>query len=139
MVIDIGFDVWKNFPTELSHTVLLNQARCLRSGRQGCSQFLVSPVSVCVYVCLSGFWYPLIKWPIMGGFQSLGCLWKCLDKTFQYIMLKFLKSHHLSKQDPVKFLKITFTNFRRNFALSFCYPLIKQKKIIYIVSVGCIY
>ena len=54
----------------------------------------------------------------MDGFQSLRCLWKHLDKTLQSIMLKFLKTKNLTKKDPVKFLKITFANFRRDFALS---------------------
>ena len=30
--------------------------------------------------------YPLIKWPIMDGFQSLRCLWKRLNKLVQSIM-----------------------------------------------------
>ena len=33
-----------------------------------------------------------IKWPIMDGFQILRCLWKCLDKTLQSIILEFLKT-----------------------------------------------
>ena len=34
------------------------------------------------------------------------CIWKRLDKTLQYIMLKFFKSKNLTKKDPIKFLKI---------------------------------
>ena len=30
--------------------------------------------------------YPLIKRPIMDGFQSKSCLWKCLDKMLQSTM-----------------------------------------------------
>ena len=54
----------------------------------------------------------------MVGFQSLRCLWKRLDETLQYIMSKILKFQNLTKKDPLKFLKIAFANFRRNFALS---------------------
>ena len=44
---------------------------------------------LCVSVCVSvRFLLPLIKRPIMDGFQSLRCLWKCLDKTLQSIILK---------------------------------------------------
>merc|ERR1712002_617354 len=67
---------------------ILNQAPHLQSG---CSQFFVYTVSVCLWVtflCLLHFCYPLIKRPIMDGFQSLRCLLKHLDKTLQSIMLK---------------------------------------------------
>ena len=67
---------------------------------------------------MSRFWYPLIKLPIMDGFQSLRCLWKRLDKMVQYIMLKFVKSQNLFEKRPCNFLKITFANFICNFALS---------------------
>ena len=73
------------------YNFILNQAPHPRSSRQGCSQFLVCTVSVCLWVtflCLLRFWYPLIKRLIMDGFQSLRCLWKCQDKTPQSIMLK---------------------------------------------------
>ena len=46
--------------------------------------------------------YFVIKRPIMDGFQSLRCLWKRLDKTLQYIMLKFVKSKNLTKKRPCK-------------------------------------
>ena len=57
------------------------------------------------------FYQSLIKRPIMDGFQMLRYLWKHLDKTLQYIMLKILKSPNLTKKDSFKFLKIPFTNF----------------------------
>ena len=47
---------------------------------------------------MSRFWDPLMKRPIMDGFQSLRYLWKRLDKTFQSIMLKFLKSKNLTNK-----------------------------------------
>ena len=51
---------------------------------------------------------PLIKRPIMDGFQSLRCLWKRLDKKIQYIMFEFLKSQNLTK-------KILFKVFENHF------------------------
>ena len=48
------------------------------------------------------FYQSLIKRPIMDGFQMLRYLWKHLDKTLQYIMLKILKSQNLTKKRPFK-------------------------------------
>ena len=86
---------------------LLNQAPRPQRGRQaaewpaGCSLF--SNCTVCVCLCWhQEFWYPLIKLQIMNGFQSLRCLCKHLDKTLQYIMLKFVKSKNLTKKRPCK-------------------------------------
>ena len=89
------------------------------------SQFFISRVCVCV--CVSHFWDPLIKRPIMDRFQSLRCLWKCLDKTLQslrclwkhlnktiqYIMLKFLKSNNFTKKIHCKTFKKTFIKFMK--------------------------
>ena len=88
---------------------------CRRSWHS-CPQSLVS-LCVCLSISLSRFWYPFLKWPNIDGFQILRCLWKCLDETLQSIMLKFSYTKKLSKKDPLKVLKITFTNFRRNIGL----------------------
>ena len=66
--------------------------------------FSVFRMSVCMYVRMSRFWYPLMKRPIMDGFQSLRYLWKHLDKMIQSIMLKFLKTKNLTKKDPLRVL-----------------------------------
>ena len=42
---------------------------------------------LCHEIC-DNFWDPLMKRPIMDGFQSLRCLLKRVDKTVQSIMLK---------------------------------------------------
>ena len=53
---------------------VLNQApRPQAAGREAASR--VFSVFGLYYLCLSAcqdFWYPLIKWPIMDRFQSLG-------------------------------------------------------------------
>ena len=61
------------------------------------------------------FLLPLIKWPIMDGFQSLRCQWKGLDKALQYIMLKFLKSKNLTKKRPYKVFENHFCQLQTRF------------------------
>ena len=47
-----------------------------------------------------------MKWPIMDGFQILRCLWKCLDKTLQSIILEFSKTASLVAKTVTKKLLI---------------------------------
>ena len=51
----------------------------------------------------------------MVGFQSLRCLWKCLDETLQYIMSKFLKSQNLTKKRPFKVFENRFRQLQTQF------------------------
>ena len=56
-----------------------------------------------------------IKWPIMDRFQILRCLWKCLAKTLQSIVLEFSKIK--LQKEPLEFFKVTIANFGRFLAL----------------------
>ena len=66
----------------------------------------------------------------MDGIQSLRCLWKCLDRTLQYIMVKFLKSKNLTKQRPCT----VFGNH-----VTFLLPLIKRPIMDGFLSLRCLW
>ena len=51
----------------------------------------------------------------MDGFQILRCVWKCLDKMLQSIILEFSKAKNQTKQRPPKFFEGHTCQFWDNF------------------------
>merc|ERR1712237_262917 len=72
-----------------------------------------------------------IKWPIMDGFQILRCLWKCLDKTLQSIILEFSKTSSLvAKNETKKTFKVFFSSIHASLKLLYSLCFLTYMKMV---------
>ena len=74
---------------------------------------------------------PLIKWPIIDRFGSLRCLWKCLDKILQYIILELSKTTSLvAKSVTKKTFEVFFNSIQASQKLLYSLCISKYMKMI---------